>query len=74
MHWFGGHCQAHRRSFCDELCPLYDVIYIRQGVQPYSLPNTTSPHLSVIITFSATGMKMTMVLSYFAVIYLSTGI
>ena len=31
MHWPGKMCkshnQAHRRSFCDELCQLYDVIY-----------------------------------------------
>ena len=50
------------------------MLYIRQGVQLYTIPNTTSPHLSVIFTFSATGMKMTMVLSYSAVICLSTGI
>ena len=66
--------QMHRRSFRDELCQLYDVIYIRQGVQLYSIPIATSPHLSVIFTFSATGMKMKMVLSYSVVIYLSTGI
>ena len=51
-----------------------NVIFIRQGVQLYSISNTTSPHLSVIFTFSASGMKMTMVLSYTAMIYLSTGI
>ena len=63
-------------NYANKIClnQLYDVIYIRQGVQPYSIPNTTSPHLSEILTFSATGMKMTMVLSYFAVIYLSTGV
>ena len=57
-----------RRSFCDELCQLYDVLYIRQGVKLYSIPNATSPYLSVIFTFSATEMKMTMVLSYSPVI------
>ena len=57
----------------DELCQLYDVIYI-QGVQLYSIPNTTSPHLSVIFTFSGTRMKMAIVLSYSAVIYPPTGI
>ena len=45
-----------------------------RGDQLYSIPNTTSPHLLVIFTFSATRMKMTMVLSCSAVIYLSTGI
>ena len=65
---------GYRGSFCNELCQLNDVIYIRQGVQLFSIPNTTSLHLSVIFTFSATGMKMTMVLSYSAVIYRSTGI
>ena len=61
-------------NYANKIClnQLYDVIYIRQGVQLYPIPNTTSPHLSEIFTFSATGMKMMMVLSYSAVIYLST--
>ena len=74
--FFFSHSVFHGRLFCDKLCQLYDVIlaYVRQGVQLNSIPNTTSPHLLVIFTFSATGMKMTIVLLYTAVIYPSTGI
>ena len=62
---------SHRRSFCAEVCQQYDVIYNSSCPTLYSIPNTTSSYLSVIFTFFATRMKMTMVFLYSAVIYLS---
>ena len=68
------YAQAFGVRFVTNFVNYMMYIFIRQGVQLYSIPNTTSPHLSVMFTFSVTGMKMTMNLSYSAVNDLSNGI